>query len=199
MRQKREGQCAPQASSACSAGARYVYHNSVNSHGVLQNTSKARIMPGCLTNGSAAAVMIQHAGQARRELWLCLVPQDRGPEDLPASSARGIMPPDFDWHTYLLYHPELRTLGVDTDKLAREHYMQQGRAEVLILSCFGLPCVGPGKFVSTQPATQLPVRTCSNTASFSARLSCPFSLSASGIHAASSYSMHSSEAREVAV
>ncbi len=131
---------------------------SVDSHGVLQNASKARDLPKGLTGSGAAAVMIPHPGHARREEWPCHSSQDFDPKDLTglstARAQRASVPPDFDWHMYLVYHPELRDLGVDSDKLAREHYMYQGRAEVLILSCCGLLCLGPGNSVSTQPAMQ---------------------------------------------
>ena len=131
---------------------------SVDSHGVLQNASKARKLPKGLTGSGAAAVMIPHPGHARNEEWPCHVAQDSDPEELTGLSAaraqRASVPPDFDWHMYLVYHPELRDLGVDSDKLARAHYVYQGRAEVLILSCCGLPCLGLGYSVSTQPAMQ---------------------------------------------
>ncbi|KAK9827681.1 hypothetical protein WJX81_007940 [Elliptochloris bilobata] len=39
------------------------------------------------------------------------------------------MPSDFDWRIYLVYHPELRGLGITTEELAREHYLTEGRAE----------------------------------------------------------------------
>lgn len=39
------------------------------------------------------------------------------------------MPRDFDWQTYLLYHPELRDEGVVSDSTAREHYLRKGRGE----------------------------------------------------------------------
>lgn len=116
---------------------------SVDSHGDLQNASKACIMPGGLTGNGAEVVLNQHPGQARRKAWPSHSAQ--GPDlkvltGLSAaraqrSSAVNSVPPDFDWHTYLAYHPELRSLGVNSDELAREHYVHQGRAEVLILSC----------------------------------------------------------------
>ncbi|KAK9827655.1 hypothetical protein WJX81_004166 [Elliptochloris bilobata] len=45
------------------------------------------------------------------------------------ASALSSLPPDFDCRIYLLYHPELRDLGITTEELAREHYARQGRAE----------------------------------------------------------------------
>ncbi|BDA41859.1 hypothetical protein COCOBI_02-6540 [Coccomyxa sp. Obi] len=36
---------------------------------------------------------------------------------------------DFDWHTYLLYYPDLKQAGIDTQGKAREHYRAFGRAE----------------------------------------------------------------------
>ena len=40
------------------------------------------------------------------------------------------VPPDFDWSTYLLYHPELREQEqVQTEDDAKLHYVEKGRAE----------------------------------------------------------------------
>lgn len=40
------------------------------------------------------------------------------------------MPPDFDWSTYLLYHPDLReTAGVLTEEDAKVHYVTTGRSQ----------------------------------------------------------------------
>lgn len=36
---------------------------------------------------------------------------------------------DFDWQTYLLYYPDLKQAGIDTERKAREHYRAFGRAE----------------------------------------------------------------------
>ena len=132
---------------------------SVHSLGVLQNASRASNVPGGLFDGGAAGLMFQNPRQAGRR-WPSLHGQGPGKELTGLSAARAArvsaltsVPHDFDWHTYLAYHPELCSLGVDSDKLAREHYVQQGRAEVLILSCCGTPCFGPGDSVSMQPAS----------------------------------------------
>jgi hypothetical protein len=37
------------------------------------------------------------------------------------------IPKLFDWETYLLYQPELRAAGIDTEKLAKQHYLDVGR------------------------------------------------------------------------
>ena len=89
--------------------------------------------------------MIQHPGQARREAWPCHEAKDPGPKELTGlsasraarMSARALtcVPLNFNWHTCLLYHPELRDLGVDSDELACKHYVHQGHMEVLIPSC----------------------------------------------------------------
>lgn len=39
------------------------------------------------------------------------------------------IPADFDWQTYLLYHPELRDEGVVSEETAKQHYLNRGRAE----------------------------------------------------------------------
>ena len=39
------------------------------------------------------------------------------------------LPAEFDWQTYLLYHPDLRASGVTTEAQAKQHYIKQGRAE----------------------------------------------------------------------
>ncbi|KAK9844459.1 hypothetical protein WJX74_002810 [Apatococcus lobatus] len=39
------------------------------------------------------------------------------------------IPADFDWQTYLLYHPELKDEGVVSEETARHHYLSRGRAE----------------------------------------------------------------------
>ena len=39
------------------------------------------------------------------------------------------LPAEFDWQTYLLYHPDLRASGVSTEAQAKQHYIKQGRAE----------------------------------------------------------------------
>lgn len=39
------------------------------------------------------------------------------------------LPHDFDAQAYLMYHPNLRQLGIDTADAAKQHYLQQGRAE----------------------------------------------------------------------
>ena len=38
--------------------------------------------------------------------------------------------PDFDWRAYIAYNPELRSEGIVTEDLAREHYARQGRTQV---------------------------------------------------------------------
>ena len=148
-------------------GGKVLLPGSVDSRTLLPIASKARIMPRGLTSGNAAAVMIQRPGQAKREAWPSFVPQGPGPGELTGlsaaraarASALTSVAPDFDWHMYLLYHPELRGLGVDSDELAREHYMHQGRAQVPILFC-DVHCLDPGYSVSMQPATQPAIATC---------------------------------------
>ena len=39
------------------------------------------------------------------------------------------LPREFDWQTYLLYHPDLRAGGISTETLAKQHYVKEGRAE----------------------------------------------------------------------
>ncbi len=39
------------------------------------------------------------------------------------------LPAEFDWQTYLLYHPDLRASGISTEAQAKQHYIKQGRAE----------------------------------------------------------------------
>ena len=39
------------------------------------------------------------------------------------------LPAEFDWQTYLLYHPDLRASGVSTEAQVKQHYIKQGRAE----------------------------------------------------------------------
>ena len=36
---------------------------------------------------------------------------------------------DFDWQTYLLYYPDLKQAGIDTEEKARKHYKTFGRGE----------------------------------------------------------------------
>lgn len=49
-------------------------------------------------------------------------------EKQAAALARAL-PRDFDWQTYLLYHPDLRASGIVEEQQATEHYIKQGRAE----------------------------------------------------------------------
>ncbi|KAL4423672.1 hypothetical protein ABPG75_000973 [Micractinium tetrahymenae] len=49
--------------------------------------------------------------------------RQHGPKAFPG------LPADFDAQTYLMYHPDLRRLGIDTADAAKQHYLQQGRAE----------------------------------------------------------------------
>ena len=44
-------------------------------------------------------------------------------------AGQGLVPVDFDWQTYLLYHPELQEQGVKTESLAKKHYASIGRGE----------------------------------------------------------------------
>ena len=39
------------------------------------------------------------------------------------------LPPDFDWRTYLLYHPDLVARGITTAAAAGRHYLAAGRSE----------------------------------------------------------------------
>ena len=42
----------------------------------------------------------------------------------------GNLPSDFDWQTYILYHPELRDQdNIQTEEQAKQHYLSKGRAE----------------------------------------------------------------------
>ncbi len=34
------------------------------------------------------------------------------------------LPPDFDWKTYMLYHPDLQAVGITTELQAKEHYLK---------------------------------------------------------------------------
>ncbi|EFN51509.1 hypothetical protein CHLNCDRAFT_140196 [Chlorella variabilis] len=49
--------------------------------------------------------------------------QEQEPEAYPG------LPRDFDAQAYLMYHPDLRKLGMSTADEAKQHYLQQGRAE----------------------------------------------------------------------
>jgi hypothetical protein len=37
------------------------------------------------------------------------------------------VPASFDWQTYLLYHPEVKEAGVDSEEAAKRHYIEVGR------------------------------------------------------------------------
>lgn len=37
------------------------------------------------------------------------------------------LPEDFDWKTYMLYHPDLQVVGIATEQQAKEHYLKQVR------------------------------------------------------------------------
>lgn len=39
------------------------------------------------------------------------------------------LPAEFDWQTYLLYYPDLRQAGIDTESKARQHYLEWGHSE----------------------------------------------------------------------
>ena len=39
------------------------------------------------------------------------------------------VPADFDWQTYLLYHPGLKDEGIVSEETAKQHYLNHGRAE----------------------------------------------------------------------
>ena len=42
------------------------------------------------------------------------------------------VPIDFDWHTYLLYHPDIWDAGIVDEGRAREHYCATGREKKLL-------------------------------------------------------------------
>mmetsp|Transcript_3827 Transcript_3827/g.11047 ORF Transcript_3827/g.11047 Transcript_3827/m.11047 type:complete len:533 (-) Transcript_3827:775-2373(-) len=64
---------------------------------------------------------------------------DQRTEDKGASSGTGVskviaaldaqLPKDFDWKTYMLYHPDLQVVGITSEEQAKDHYLKQGRAE----------------------------------------------------------------------
>lgn len=59
-------------------------------------------------------------------------------ESIQPSRTVGVQPVDdqmaellaeFDWQTYLIYYPDLKKAGIDTEAKARQHYTAWGRAE----------------------------------------------------------------------
>ena len=42
------------------------------------------------------------------------------------------IPEDFDWQTYLLYHPDIRDEGIVDEPRAREHFCATGQEKKLI-------------------------------------------------------------------
>lgn len=48
---------------------------------------------------------------------------------LPAANSPPPHLPTYCTQAYLMYHPDLRRLGITTADQAKEHYLQQGRAE----------------------------------------------------------------------
>lgn len=42
------------------------------------------------------------------------------------------LPPDFDWQSYILYHPELQDVGILSEEQAKEHYQQIGGRKKLL-------------------------------------------------------------------
>jgi len=61
------------------------------------------------------------------------------------------VPSDFDWQTYVSYHPKLRDVGIATEARAKEHYATAGRHQKLVFkrlrvtmrytACTGLACL----------------------------------------------------------
>ena len=51
-----------------------------------------------------------------------------GTSQQTASQKPPRIPVDFDWQTYLLYHPELKDEGVVSEETAKHHYLSHGRA-----------------------------------------------------------------------
>lgn len=47
----------------------------------------------------------------------------------PADEQQSRLLAEFDWQTYLLYYPDLKEAGIDTEGKARQHYLAWGRAE----------------------------------------------------------------------
>jgi len=67
-------------------------------------------------------------------------------EKQAAALARAL-PRDFDWQTYLLYHPDLRASGITEEQQAKEHYIKQGAfalpsATLASFCCLLLPRTG---------------------------------------------------------
>ena len=61
------------------------------------------------------------------------------------------VPPDFDWQTYVSYHPKLRDVGIASEAHAREHYATAGRHQRLVYKRLDVTmrytaCTGEGPF-----------------------------------------------------
>ena len=88
------------------------------------------VLKGLQSSRTQQGQTVQQAAQqqARQQAAQQAV-QQTAANKLPADIAAQV-PPDFDWSTYLLYHPELREQEhVQTEDDAKLHYVEKGRAE----------------------------------------------------------------------
>ena len=85
------------------------------------------VLKGLQSSRTQQAQTAQQAAQqqARQQAAQQTAANSKLPADIAAQ-----VPPDFDWSTYLLYHPELREQEhVQTEDDAKLHYVEKGRAE----------------------------------------------------------------------
>ncbi len=108
---------------AAAAAGRSMLPGAPSIHGALA-------VPRARSARTAAGTAGGPAGPAARPARLAVALTGLGAARAAAASALAGAAPDFDWRAYLAYHPELRTMGVVTEGLARDHYARQGRAEV---------------------------------------------------------------------
>lgn len=54
------------------------------------------------------------------------------PESEDESDGLCNMPDEFDWQTYLLYHPDIRDTGIVDEGRAKEHYCRYGKKKKLL-------------------------------------------------------------------
>ena len=62
------------------------------------------------------------------------------------------VPPDFDWQSYVSYHPKLRDVGIALEARAREHYATAGRHQRLVYRRLNVTmrytaCTGEGPYI----------------------------------------------------
>ena len=102
--------------------------------GLILPGLKADDRPATKASSTGKSSTAQHQVTAKSDA----LTQDKPSTQLAGSEGSGQrsepqktprVPADFDWQTYLLYHPELKDEGIISEETAKQHYLSHGRAE----------------------------------------------------------------------